>query len=220
VSPARKLFYWFLVTLGGAVLLFGLAGRWDLPLLWAYLAVFSAITLLVLRVVDSDRIRERLRPDVDGVDRHMPTLARLFVLAHIVIGALDVGRFHWSDTVAVPLRVAGLATYALALTWVTWALAVNRFFTPAVRIQTERGHRLVRTGPYALVRHPGYAGMSIGLPASALALGSWWAMVPALAYSALVLRRSAIEDAFLTSHLDGYREYKGQVRYRLFPGLW
>ncbi len=143
----------------------------------------------------------------------------LFFL-HLVVALLDVGRFHWSGTLPRVLQVAAVIVFAASIAWVIWATAVNRFFSPVVRIQTERGHHLITTGPYRYMRHPGYIGMILGLPASALALGSWWSLVPALAYSLVILRRTALEDRFLTEQLDGYKSYAENVRYRLLPGIW
>ncbi len=99
-------------------------------------------------------------------------------------------------------------------------MAVNRFFSSVVRIQKERGHHLVTDGPYRYVRHPGYVGAMISMPASAIALGSWWSLLPATAFSLVVFRRAALEDAFLRDNLDGYNRYMERVRYRLLPGLW
>ena len=80
--------------------------------------------------------------------------------------------------------------FAASIALAARAMASNRFFSVAVRVQTDRGHRVVSEGPYALIRHPGYLAMSVAAPASALALGSWWALAPALAYSALIVRRA------------------------------
>jgi protein-S-isoprenylcysteine O-methyltransferase Ste14 len=140
--------------------------------------------------------------------------------AHLVIACLDVGRFHWSNSVPRGLQVAALVLFAVSWLLATWAMAVNRFFSSVVRIQDERGHNLVTVGPYRYVRHPGYLGAIIGMPASAIALGSWWSLVPAAVVSLVVFRRLVVEDAFLKDHLDGYRNYMHRVRYRLLPGIW
>ena len=100
------------------------------------------------------------------------------------------------------------------------AWSSNRFFSSVVRIQKERGHRVVDTGPYARVRHPGYAGMILMAPFSGLALGSWISVAIALVYSALILRRVVFEDTFLRQNLEGYDAYTRRVRYRLVPGIF
>ena len=137
-----------------------------------------------------------------------------------VVASLDVGRFHWSDTVPLPLQIGALALFALGMALAVWAMAVNKFFSSVVRIQKERGHHLITSGPYRFVRHPGYTGMLFGGLASPLAMGSWWALAPAAVYALLVLRRAIIEDRFLMESLEGYKAFSGQVRHRLVPGLW
>jgi protein-S-isoprenylcysteine O-methyltransferase Ste14 len=99
-------------------------------------------------------------------------------------------------------------------------MKANRFFSPVVRIQSERGHHLVDSGPYRLVRHPGYAGSLLSCVGGALALGSCWALVPVGALGVLILRRIVVEDRFLKANLEGYAEYSERVRYRLLPGVW
>jgi protein-S-isoprenylcysteine O-methyltransferase Ste14 len=135
------------------------------------------------------------------------------------VAALDDGRFHWSDS---PWRVCAVG-YALLLVGVgitTWAEAVNRFFEPTVRIQTERGHKVIDAGPYAVVRHPSYVGGFFTAAGMALSLGSLWALVPAGLASALLVLRTQWEDQTLQAELPGYKEYTQRVRYRLIPGVW
>jgi protein-S-isoprenylcysteine O-methyltransferase Ste14 len=108
----------------------------------------------------------------------------------------------------------------LTLPLVFSAMLANRFFSPVVRIQKERGHRVVDRGPYAVVRHPGYVGMITSIPFSALVLGSWIGFALAAAYSILIFRRVLFEDAFLRANLEGYAAYAERVRYRLVPRVW
>ena len=100
------------------------------------------------------------------------------------------------------------------------AMHENRFFSAVVRIQRDRAHRVVDSGPYAIVRHPGYLGMVLGMPFSGLALGSFLSAAIGLALSALFVRRVRFEDAFLRCNLEGYAEYAGRVRHRLVPHVW
>ena len=211
-----------IVLFGGLLpgILFGCAGRWDLPLVWAYVGVLISATVAVLLAIDPDLLRERVKPGPGGEDRNLRFLAMPFFLAHLVIAGLDVGRFHWSDTIPTWVRVGGLLGVAFAYSLTIWAMRVNRFFSPVVRIQTERGHRLVTSGPYAWVRHPGYAAALIMIGASGLALGSWWSLSANVPVVLLIFRRLLIEDRFLKQNLDGYRDYATRVRYRLMPGVW
>jgi protein-S-isoprenylcysteine O-methyltransferase Ste14 len=101
----------------------------------------------------------------------------------------------------------------------TGAQAVNKFSKPSVRIQIDRGHRVIDTGPHGIVRHPGYAlgyPLFLGMP---LALGSLWALIPALFFGLLLVVRMVLEDRTLQNELPGYKEYTERVRYRLLPGV-
>ena len=89
-----------------------------------------------------------------------------------------------------------------------------------VRIQSERDHAVVTKGPYRFVRHPGYVGYNTALLATAVALGSTWALGLAAVGGSLVVVRCALEDRALREELPGYEAYAQQVRYRLLPGLW
>ena len=100
------------------------------------------------------------------------------------------------------------------------ALSVNRHFEPTVRILTDRGHTVIDKGPYAIVRHPGYltaAPLRLGIP---LALGSYWALIPAVISYLLLVVRTVLEDRTLQDELPGYKEYAQRVRYRLVAGIW
>ena len=98
-------------------------------------------------------------------------------------------------------------------------MSVNKFAEITVRIQTERGHKVVDTGPYAIVRHPFYVA-SFWLAGIPLSLGSYWALIPAAITVLVVVVRTALEDRTLQSELPGYKEYAARVRYRLIPGVW
>ena len=181
IAPSRGLASWRfmkdnlkiilfpLVIIG---ILFGSAGRWDLPFFWALMAIFMIQIVVGLWVMDPDLRKERVRPAPGGIHRHLRWMVMPFFIAHWVIAGLDVGRFHWSDTVPPAVQSGGLVGMAATMGLAAWAVSVNRFFSPVVRIQEERGHHLVTTGPYQFIRHPGYfAGMSMGR-CSSLVLGS------------------------------------------------
>ena len=202
-----------------AASLLGLSGRWTDPWLLTYLAIWSALITDGISAIGEDLARERFSPPNQGADRIYLRFIRLTAVAHLVLGALDVGRWHLFP-VPDALRVAGLVGVAGFGSLVFRAMAVNRFFSAVVRVQTERGHRVVDRGPYAVIRHPGYAGMILSVPCSGLALGSWLSVACALGYAALMLRRVAFEDAFLGTNLTGYTEYRARVPYRLVPGIW
>ena len=101
-----------------------------------------------------------------------------------------------------------------------WALVENRFFAAVVRIQAERGHVVCDSGPYRIVRHPGYAGNILALPGMALALSLLWTLLPATAALSIAVSRTALEDRTLQEELPGYRDYAQRVRYRLIPWIY
>jgi protein-S-isoprenylcysteine O-methyltransferase Ste14 len=172
-------------------------------------------------VLPPELLRERQHPGREGRvhDRHRTLVVPLMIVSWVLVG-LDLGRFHWSDTIPPWLRVAGLAVHAVALAVTLWAMRTNRFFSSVIRLQRERGHEPVTTGPYRFVRHPGYAAHIASMLFSGLAFGSWVAMLPVLAVVLLFLRRTINEDAMLRRDLDGYDAYAQRVRSRLVPGVW
>ncbi|MEO7275881.1 MAG: isoprenylcysteine carboxylmethyltransferase family protein [Vicinamibacterales bacterium] len=208
-----------LMLVVGALVTFGLSGRWLDPWLWAWLLVWSACFAYAVTSISDGLARERFAPPEQSADRLALHFIRLVSLGHIVIGALDTGRWHLFP-VATPLRAVGLAGMAFFGAMVFRAMVANQFFSAVVRVQRERGHQVVDVGPYATVRHPGYLGMMVSVPCSGLVLGSWLAVGLGLVYAAMMLRRVMFEDAFLRVNLDGYADYRTRVRYRLVPGLW
>jgi protein-S-isoprenylcysteine O-methyltransferase Ste14 len=192
----------------------------DLPRFWVYGAVLFAFVVYVSSATDPTLLPERFRPAGPTVDRGALAAIRVVAIAHVAVALLDIGRFHWSDTVPERLRVPAMIVFAVALALLARGMVANRFFSSAVRLQTDRGHQVVRDGPYRIVRHPGYLAMIVGIPAGGLALGSWWGFALALAYAALIARRAGIEDRFLHEHLTGYADYASEVRFRLIPGIW
>ena len=198
---------------------FGSAGRWDLPLAWVCLVVYAVFMVLTLCLMDPELRRERMNPAPGGIDRHIRLAMLPFMLGYWVVAGLDI-RWHGSEIIPQGWRLFGLAGLAASLGLASWALTYNRFFSPVVRIQTERGHHLIAAGPYQFIRHPGYLGVGGSALCGAIALGSWWALLPAAGVGAVVLRRTILEDRFLRHELAGYQDYARKVRYRLLPGIW
>ena len=209
-----------LFVVAAAVALFAAAGTVAIPSFWAYLAIFAVVMIISFAALDPDLLRERMRPG----GNKPPLALRVFslvLLMHWIVAGLDRGRFHWSDDVPGWLQGICLFTvgsgYALAL----WAMRVNRFFSSVIRIQTDRGQRVVTTGPYAFVRHPGYTAGILIIAASGPALGSWLAASLVMIFSLpFLLYRAITEDRILQVELAGYSAYAARVRWRLIPGIW
>ncbi len=137
----------------------------------------------------------------------------------VAVAGLD-HRYNLSQEFPLWLVVIGFILISLGYACAAWAVAENRFFSSVVRIQTERGHVVCDTGPYRLVRHPGYAGNVLALFGIVLALNSVWTLIPAAAASIIAVIRTALEDQTLQEELPGYRDYARRVRYRLLPWVY
>ena len=202
--------------------------EWNWWQAWAY-GLISVLGFVVSRVLVNKRhpdlIAERAKfmqhEDTKPWDE---VLARLVGLGGALIplaAGLDM-KYGWSNTdysltVELIASVLILVGYAIG----TWALLENRFFSGTVRIQTERGHHVVSSGPYAILRHPGYAGALLTYFATPLLLDSPWTFVPVFAMAIVLIIRTSLEDRTLQEELPGYREYATQkTRYRLLLGIW
>lgn len=207
-----------------AALLFVPAGRTDWLAGWLYLAIITINTIVnfaYLRARNPELIayRTRFGARTKSWDRiWMGVFAPVSVSVFVVAG-LDAGRFGFS---AMPLAFwpVGLAVFLPGTALLSKSMGVNPYFEKTVRIQTERGHRVIDTGPYRFVRHPGYVGFLGWMLSAPLFLGSWWAFLPAMLAVVLVVARTALEDRTLGEELPGYGEYASRVRYRLIPHVW
>ncbi len=214
-----------LALLVTASVLLGAAGRIDWPMAWAYLAftaLGTAATLAYLAVKDPALLAERFKgfKGTRSWDKLLAPLAAVVApLALLIVAGLD-RRFGWSPELPAIVPIAGFAALVAGYGLVLRAMACNTFFSASVRIQSERDHTVVSTGPYGVVRHPGYAGAIVADLALALVLGSLWALVPASVAVALLIVRTVLEDRMLQAELDGYRDFARRVPYRLVPGVW
>jgi protein-S-isoprenylcysteine O-methyltransferase Ste14 len=202
------------------VVLFVSAGRPNLPFFWVYVGVNLALMVGLAVGVDPELMEERWHPAAERRQLAPLLVVRVpLYVGHLAIAGLDVGRFHWSR-VSPLAQITALVLFAASWALVDWAMIANRFFSSVVRIQMERGHHVVTTGPYRYVRHPGYAGGVAGFALKPVVLGSWWALVPLVPILVYVFWRTAVEDRFLRKELSGYAVYAERVRYRLIPGMW
>lgn len=145
-----------------------------------------------------------------------PLMAVSISFPLVIVAGLD-HHFGWSPVFPTWLNILGFILIVLGYTFAGWAFAENRFFSTVVRIQTDRGHMVCDSGPYRIVRHPGYAGNFLALPGIVLALGSVWTIIPVIVALIITVIRTTLEDKTLQEELSGYRDYVHCVRYRLIP---
>jgi len=148
-----------------------------------------------------------------------PLMALSISFPLVIVAGLD-HRFNWSPEFPLWLIVLGFILISLGYAFAAWAFVENRFFSSTVRIQTDRGHVVCDSGPYRIVRHPGYAGNILPLLGIVLALGSVWTLIPAAVALTITVIRTTLEDRTLQDELPGYRDYARRVRYRLIPGIF
>jgi len=225
--PVRAVVTFAVFVLILPAVIFLAAGTLHWPMGWVYYGLTAAGALAsraMVALVHPDLLAERARSqragDAKPWDRSLSLIVGLLApLVTLMVIGLDK-RWSWSPPLPAWLAPVGVALFVLGYGFSTWAMVANRFFSGVVRIQTERGHHVVSGGPYRIVRHPGYSGGILAEVATPLLLGSLWGFIPAAAYVAVIVVRTALEDRTLHEELPGYREYAQRTRYRLVPGVW
>jgi protein-S-isoprenylcysteine O-methyltransferase Ste14 len=221
-DPVRKA---ILQTVGlGVVLtaaLFVSAGTLAWPMAWAVVSFYAAFSVTGFLLLPPDLIAERSSlAGGEPADLVVAGLAFLFLLPISFAACGLDARLQGSPAIPPGVRIAAFAVFVLGYGVSLWAASSNPFFSGVVRVQRERGHRVASGGPYAFVRHPGYAGPMAGHLLLPLALGSLWGIVPAALGCACLVIRIGSEERVLREELAGYTEYAQRVRWRLVPGLW
>jgi protein-S-isoprenylcysteine O-methyltransferase Ste14 len=220
----RKAFAGLLILfLVMAALLFPAAGTIRYWQGWAYLAVFFGASFLItlyLAKNDPALLKRRLSAGPWAEKEQAQKIIRAFTsvgfIALIVVPALDF-RFGWS---AVPLPIVAAGDVLVAIGYAIIFLVYKENTFTSATIEVAKDQRVISTGPYALVRHPMYAGGLLYFLGTPLALGSWWGLVPFAATLPFLIWRLFDEEAFLARNLPGYTEYRDKVRFRLMPGVW
>jgi protein-S-isoprenylcysteine O-methyltransferase Ste14 len=214
----------WLVILGA--ILFLSAGTLDWPEAWVLLIGSGALGLVSALIIarhDPELMRERMRGPIQSQqkpwDKALLVVVFVLCLAMFVVAGLDAVRYRTSN-MPLWLEVTGAVGIALGIYIFHVVMRTNSYATAVVRIQNERGHQVISTGPYAFVRHPMYSGAILYFLGIALLLGSWYAVGIAVALIALFGLRAVWEEQTLIDELPGYAAYAERVRYRLIPGIW
>jgi len=213
-----------LVSLGLMfAILFISAGRWDYWLGWAYFLFWTYVVLLHWFKIPVELVQERMQPG-PGTKKwdYIFVFVFLFPLTYIIplVAALDGARYHWTGDFPLFVNILAFIIMFLGGSLEIVSLWTNQFFSGVIRIQKERGHYVIDKGPYAFIRHPGYAGGILCYFCIPFALNSLWALIPAGIFSIAFTIRTYLEDITLQKELPGYVDYAARVKYRLIPGIW
>jgi protein-S-isoprenylcysteine O-methyltransferase Ste14 len=221
---ARRTILGFLkLTVGLGLFLFVPAWTLNFWQAWVYLFLFTVSAALItgyLWVKDPQLLERRVKAgpgaEKESRQKFIQILASLAFAGLLVFPSLDY-RFSWSG---VPLAgvVAGDLLVALGFCIIFNVFKENTFASATVEIAPQQ--KVISTGPYAIVRHPMYAGALLMLLGTPLALGSWWGLLPCVAITFILRWRLLQEEKFLTKSLEGYSDYCHKVRYRLVPCIW
>ncbi len=190
------------------------------------LFVCLSVDYLIILKTNPEVIGERMTWTRFQIDRgakrwdvFVTSVHTLFILATVVIAGFDE-RYGWPGSLGPGWLYLGLMLFVIGNLFFIWGMSSNKYFSKQVRIQTERGHKVVTSGPYRIVRHPGYLGWSVMWMGTPLILNSPWAFIPAVLSIVLIVIRTALEDGTLRKELPGYLEYVSRVRFKLIPGAW
>ena len=203
-----------------------ISGRWDWWQAWV-MGLLFILSFIVSRAIAAkktpDILKERANYATQGNtqawDKWLSPVVAFGSVFILLAAGLD-DRFNWSPDLSLGVELLGLALIVIGYVFGSFAFVENAFFSGTVRLQPERGQTVVSSGPYSLVRHPGYLGSliaSLGMP---LLLDSLWAFLPVIIFGFFFILRTRLEDRFLQENLAGYSAYAKEVRYRLFPGIW
>ena len=202
------------------------AGHIDIPrasIFFGVTFVYLLASTAVLYKFNPELIVQRLRRKREGSklwDEILMRASNLMVMLVVpAVAGLDVGRFQWS-IISIYFAVVGFVLYLISSVLINWAMIVNPHFEATVRIQKDRDHQVITTGPYKIVRHPGYLSGILWTLSIPLIIGSIFTFIPVAIYTLLMIVRTSLEDRTLRKELTGYSDYAKRVRYRLFPGIW
>ena len=221
----RGIFVQSIFIIIGLAVLFISAGTLAWINAWVYVGLVSiywVISTVVLARVNPDMLNERgsvVKEGTKGFDKVWVAIYPVLTFGNLVVMGFDAVRFQWSF-MPFWLAFVGIFMFVSVIPLALWAMAVNKFFEWTVRIQDDRQQYVCTSGPYKIMRHPGYAGLIISILAYPFILGSWWGFVLSGILTIIIVIRTVLEDRTLQNEMPGYRAYAKQVRYRLIPLVW
>jgi len=215
----------FILLLFQALLLFISSGKIYILRFWIFIIVnfiYVIFSTILIYKINPELINQRgsIKPDTKLWDQFLMrahNIVLIFILP-IVVG-LDVVRFQWSYLNYYYL-VLGYLLYIISSILINWAMIVNPHFEATIRIQKDREHKVITSGPYKLIRHPGYLGGIVWAMGVPMILGSIYGFIPSIVAIIIFIIRTSLEDKTLLNELEGYAEYSKKVKCRFIPGIW
>jgi protein-S-isoprenylcysteine O-methyltransferase Ste14 len=182
--------------------------------------VFSTSFIIYLKKKDPELLKARAKTKTtESWDKKIGIIAGVFFLAMYILPGFDAVRFHWSS-VPLLINMIGFAGMILAVIFFLLVSRENTYLSRVVEIQDERGHKVITTGPYKIVRHPMYLAVIVLYICHCLALGSLYSLIPCTGLIITIIFRIYYEDKKLHEELEGYKEYAEKTRFKLIPGIW
>ena len=206
------------------VLFFGSAGTFywlEAWLLILFFLLYGAFFTIWLKINNPELLKERTSQNKDAKswDKIILFIYGILLVFMFIVCGFDAVRFKWTS-MPVILKWVGFLGYIPVVLLIFFTFRENTYLSRVVRIQADRAHHVVKTGPYRYIRHPMYLGIIFMISFTPLALGSFYALIFSVLIILLFILRTYLEDQALQKELPGYKEYINEVRYRLFPGIW
>ncbi|MBN1500489.1 MAG: isoprenylcysteine carboxylmethyltransferase family protein [Spirochaetes bacterium] len=221
INAITSPFRWIIIT---GIVYFIASGTIEIFRVWLYIGFYTVGSIIcgtILLKKAPDLLNQRGKMQ-EGTKKWDMILVLAYFLFAIIINPLVAGLDYRFKMSSLPFNYTyiGMGFYFLSALLTIWPMLHNPFFEGTVRIQKDRGHKVVAAGPYRIVRHPGYSGMLIGSLPIPFAFGSVYSFIPVSIMILLVFVRTFYEDKTLQNELEGYRDYCQKVKYRLIPFLW
>ncbi|MBM4241910.1 MAG: isoprenylcysteine carboxylmethyltransferase family protein [Euryarchaeota archaeon] len=226
-NTLRYILRMFLSLVAQGIIFFSAAGELQIPTAWLFFYItffYYLFSFIILYKVTPKLINQRggsvFKEDTKSWDKFiLLAYTILGVYGQFFVAGWDIGRIHWWPLGLEYLWI-GLILYLISVILIVWAMIQNPFFEPTVRIQKDRDQRVITSGPYQIIRHPGYLSGILWHVALPLIIGSSLALIFAFIIIILLIVRTYLEDNTLQEELEGYTQYTKKVKYRLFPEIW
>ena len=212
-----------------ALITFPIANDWGWLEGWAFVITFViniAVSYVYINKKNPRVIRNRMKVKKEGItartkksagsDKFIVPITGLGFFGAMILSGLN-HRYGWTS-IPFAVEMIGLAVVNAGMIIMDIAMLQNAFASKLLDI--KKGQELVDTGLYAHVRHPLYSGVILMIMALPIALGSWWALIPAAIGVLSLVLRIKFEEEMLIKGMDGYTDYRTRVKYKLLPRIY